>query len=158
MATSYPTPAAPPLHPAAPVTPSIDPASTGSLTRALVAAMVVFFFATCAIGITAVMTRRYEEIFRDFGVALPLVTRVLIDVGRGLASPIGMAAAAAGVLLLCGIAAALASRRTLVLTIIIGLTLATFVIYLVTYFAAMQMPLISMIESLQQGGAVHILP
>lgn len=124
----------------------------------MVAPIVVFFFATCALGITAVMTRRYEEIFRDFGVALPLITRLLIVVGRGLTSPIGMVVAAAGVLLLCGIASAIASRRTLALTIVIVLTLALFVMYMVVYFAAMQIPLGSMIESLRQGGAACIVP
>ena len=149
MVPSYSTPAPPPIAPD-PRTLNHGAASARGLGRAFGAGIVVFFFATCALGVTAVLTPRYAEIFRDFGVTLPVFTRGFLTLGRALTTPMGILLAGLAVLLLSLVAGAIAGGGKRAALLLHMLAVALFIIYLGAFLASMQLPLAAMTGSLQQ--------
>lgn len=102
----------------------------------------------------AVFTPKFGEIFRDFGVALPLLTQYFLRIGEVLASPAGII----GLLLL---ALATWAAVTLVWRLHRGtgfVVLGLCVLWLITSFplliVSFLLPLVAMTESLQRGNAV----
>lgn len=102
----------------------------------------------------ALLAPKYAEVFRDFGVRLPLLTKWFLDFGQALATPMGALAAAAALLVALGAvyAIARASRPVGVVVLILCAlwALAAFVLFLLAMF----IPTAAMTESLQGGGAV----
>lgn len=150
MASSYPTPAPPPIA-TDPRTLDHGAASARGLGRAFGAGIVVFFFVACALGVTAVLTPRYTEIFRDFGVALPVITRGFLALGRALTTPMGTLVAGLAVLMLSLAAGAIAGVGKRAALLLHMLAVALFIIYLGAFLASMQLPLATITQSLQQN-------
>ena len=98
--------------------------------------------------IFVVVVPRFETIFADFGVKLPGVTRLVLDVGRFLQTPIGWIV---GLMAVCGAAAIVAlvpvSGRLVrpLMTVVLGLLV-------VGLGLAMLMPMLKLIESIAGGG------
>jgi type II secretory pathway component PulF len=138
------------LPPTAPV-PQVARRSPG---RAVFTAVCIFGLLTFPLVVIAIIVPKFEEIFKDFGVALPVVTRVIINVGHAMRSPLGVviiglwlvgSAALAGLI-------SLRSAGAAGILLLVGMLLAgiSFIVLILSMFA----PLVQMIESLQQGGAV----
>jgi type II secretory pathway component PulF len=117
-------------------------------------AVCIFGLLTFPLVVIAIIVPKFEEIFKDFGVALPVVTRVIINVGHAMRSPLGVviiglwlvgSAALAGLI-------SLRSAGAAGILLLVGMLLAgiSFIVLILSMFA----PLVQMIESLQQGGAV----
>lgn len=153
---NYSTPASPALAPppiAGPSSPDhAAPHGAASLGRAMTAAILVFILATCALGITAVIAPKFEDMFRDFGVALPYVTRVFLAIARALTTPIGLISAAAAIGLLCTAAGTFSYSRRWAFALVIVLAIVGFLLYGGLFLLAMFGPNVAMIESLQQSG------
>lgn len=97
---------------------------------------------------------KFQEIFRDFGVELPALTRFILSVSDWLrTSPAGIAAAIVALVVICaaGIACARSVKWSGALLIAgVFILLGFAVIHVVALFT----PMVKMNESLQQGGAV----
>lgn len=93
---------------------------------------------------------KFAEIFRDFGVQLPSYTRLLLDIGNALATPIGLAIAG-GILVVWFMAVCTATRHTRPLAIVMVILAILFsLVVLATSVFAFHMPLTKMIEQMQQ--------
>ncbi len=113
------------------------------------AAMVVAPLAT-----VAVVAPKFGEIFRDFGVALPLLTQYFLRTGEALASPAGII----GLLLLTLVVWA---AVTFVWRLhrgagfsVLGLCVLWLIAIVPLLIVSFLLPLVAMIESLQRGNAV----
>lgn len=125
---------------------------SGSLRGSIATAIITILLLAFPLLATAAIVPKFEEIFRDFGVALPVVTRMFIQVSRVLSTPLGWA----GVLLAIGVVivpCAMIARRTRAAA---GAMLLIAMIISLVYFAALVIslfrPLTAMINSLQSGG------
>ncbi|MBX3402484.1 MAG: hypothetical protein KF699_03630 [Phycisphaeraceae bacterium] len=105
------------------------------------------------LAVVALVAPRFMEIFRDFGVALPLLTQEVIRLGTNLASPLG------AVLLLViglGIAGSLClawrAHRLLGLSVLLA-SLTWLLVASAIITVSLFIPLVAMIQSLQQAGA-----
>ncbi len=99
--------------------------------------------------ITAAVVPKFESIFKDFGVALPVTARMFIQLGHALATPLGWAAVLL-VIALAVVPGTMLARRTrfgalalLVLALILAIS------YIALLVVSMNGPLVQMIESLQ---------
>ncbi len=133
-----------PLPPA-----SVKP-TCGSVAVAIVSALLLAF----PLLATAMIVPKFDEIFRDFGVALPLLARFFINVSRLLTSPVGwiLVVIAIGALIVPGTIFARRSRAAAGMLLLLAMVFAG--AYFVVLVASLFGPLVSMIESLQRGGAV----
>ncbi len=122
----------------------------GTTTMAVVTAFLLAF----PLIVTAAITPKFEQIFRDFGVALPLAARLFINIGRFLSSPLGWVVVVAAIGLLIVPASILAARRWSIALILFLGALVWFLGYILLLIASMFGPLMTMIESLQAGGKV----
>lgn len=104
--------------------------------------------------ITGAVVPKFEEIFKDFGVALSTPTRAMIDIGHAASSFIGWFAIVSLLLAVILPISLWASRSPERATAVLLLALFTMFGYLVLLVIAMFSPLVTMIESLQAGGKV----
>lgn len=149
-----PTPVTPALYATRPQSPPIptSAAPAARTSRAVIAPALILFFSAFALGITALLTPRFEEVFRDFGAPLSELTRLSLAFGSAMRTPLGLLSIAAVLSLLCLASALLSYHRRAAFTLSILLTLALFAAYAVLFIVSMSISLTAMIESLQQGG------
>jgi len=102
--------------------------------------------------VTALVVPKFEEIFKDFGVALPWLTRVEIQVGRLASSPAGWVLMLGVMACVLAPAAWAASRRRAWAAMLLALAVLVGVGYVLLLVLGMFLPLTTLIESLQQGG------
>lgn len=131
-----------------------EPVSAGSRLGIGLAGAIAGFAAIVPLAIAALAVPKFMEIFRDFGVALPLLSRAVIDIGTALATPLGVV-----VILMIGLGAAGAVCLAWRVHRVVGIgallaCLAWLCISLGLLAIGLFLPLIAMTESLQQGGAV----
>lgn len=128
------------------------PAASGSLFGVAFASLVAAVAAVAPLVILALVVPKFTEIFRDFGVALPLLSRAVIDIGTALATPLGVV-----VILMIGLGAAGAVCLACRVHRVVGIgallaCLAWFCISLGLLAIGLFLPLLATIESLQQSG------
>lgn len=130
-----------------------EPVSAGSRLRIGLASAIAGFAAIVPLAIAALAVPKFTEIFRDYGVALPLLSRAVIDLGAALATPLGVV-----VILMVGLGAAGAValgwrvQRALGICALLA-CLGWLCISLGLLAIGLFLPLTAMIDSLQQGGA-----
>jgi type II secretory pathway component PulF len=105
------------------------------------------------LGLIPLLSQKYNEIFRDFGVALPQLTRWFLVLGTWLMTPVGLVVLFSTGVVIIGISA-LAARRWLAAVIWCLLSFAVTVITVALFVVSMYVPMVHMIEGLQGGGAV----
>ncbi len=137
-------------HAMPPVSPRGNRLAVGSL---LIAPLATFAFLLPLVALI-VFGPRFKEIFVDFGVALPAVTRSLLQLSDFLLSPAGIGSLALmAIVVFVVVAVATGIRRRLGLILLL-LCFSWTVVTVGLMLACFWTPLVAMIESLQQGGAV----
>lgn len=99
----------------------------------------------------ALLAPKYAEVFRDFGVTLPLLTKWFLDFGHALATPLGALAAAAGLLVALVAVYAIARQSRMVGIVVLTLCALWAIAAFVLFMLAMYVPLNELTNSLQRG-------
>ena len=136
------------------IQPPVPTPSARSGGRAATIAIVTILLLAFPLVITGALVPHFEELFKDFGVALPASTRWIIRLGHAASSVAGWAVivvALAGIIVPLSFAA---SRRPALASALLLLSILLTLGYIVVLVISMFLPLVTMIESLQQGGAV----
>lgn len=129
------------------------PSTSGSGIGVGVASVAAAAAVTIPLAVIALTAPKFTEVFRDFGVALPVMTRGILRLGGSLASPLG-----AVVILLIGVGVvglvclAWRARRGLGLAALLA-CVVWFCVSLGVVLVGLLFPLVGMIGSLQQGSA-----
>ncbi len=133
------------LPPPLPV-PARSPARTARV------AIITFLLFAFPLLITGTLVPRFEEIFKDFGVALSAPTRILINVGHAASSFAGWAVIIFLLLAVILPISLWASRGPGRASAILLLALLTTLGYFGLLAVAMYLPVVTLIESLQAAG------
>ena len=104
------------------------------------------------LAILALVAPKFAEIFRDFGVALPGISVLQIRVGVALASPVGICVLLLLALLIVLVVGFASHVNRAIGLVLLGLCGVWFLASIGIVVVGLMLPLVAMIESLQQSG------
>lgn len=103
--------------------------------------------------LTAAVVPKLEEVFKDFGVQLPVLTRMFIQVGRVVSTPLGWAGVMLAIVLVIAPASVLARQKRNAAWLLLMAAILIAAVYAVLLVVGMLIPVMQLNSSLQSGSA-----
>lgn len=120
-----------------------------SIRGSVATAMVTMLLLGFPLVVTAAIAPKFDEIFRDFGVPLPALTRLFIQIGRALSTPLGWVATIAIISAIIVPACIVARRSRAAAGALLLVAMIVAGVYFMLLVMSMFGPLNAMIQSLQ---------